>query len=163
LFNRTLRGYRNQYDLLVSSQTGNLAPTALRIPIDRIRADAHVTRTGIEIPQLAADVFDGGLSLSATIDPRSPLSYQAQLTLEDADLSQAWDFFQIEGPSGAHITGRGSLTATLSADSPNLRSITSDGEAEIFDAQLWQGKILSHVVSEVRRAEGAPGGGADTQ
>jgi hypothetical protein len=153
--NQTFEGLKHEYEFIVSSEGGALAPTAKRIPIERVRGEVMITPTNIELRRIVGTLFGGAIDVTGTIDPRRPVSYQAQMTIRGADLAQVWQFFAIEGTTAAKITGRANATAVIAADNPDLIALRADGEVELFDAQLWQGKILSHVARESKIAQEA--------
>jgi hypothetical protein len=141
---------RGEWDLVVTSQFGAFALTDRDIALNHIEGEARLTRESIRIERLVAEALGGTFSCTGTIDPRRPVSYAGQATLEHADLAVVARQFAISTKPDFRMIGRANAVANIRGDHKTLDALQMDGEIVIFDGHLWQIPVIENVASETK-------------
>ena len=149
-------GPRTRWDLVVASDGGAFTVTRRDIPLTSIRGEAHVTREQVEVRRFLANVFDGALAATGTIDPRKPVSWRGDVSAENVDLRALVE--RMRGTSGASkytVTGRLGGSASIESDGGSVEMLRGAGELVVHEGVLWEVPVLADVVGRTKVARDA--------
>ncbi len=158
-FDRTAPGEpRQDYDLILSSDTGSVTVTSRRITLSKIRGDATLTPAGVEIHGVEAEVLGGKLRANGsfkTTPGDAPDTYAGDLTVSDLDLAKLTAQLS-DAPTTKPASGRAYVESTFSghlqgsdADA-NLKALQANGQYEILGGSLYQFPVLRHVTQQIK-------------
>ena len=152
----TMSGPRTRWDFIVGSDGGAFTVTGRDIALTSIRGEAHVTRDEIEVRRFLANTFDGALAATGTIDPRKPVSYRGEISVENVDLQALVERLRKSSNEAKYtVTGRLGGSASIESDGGSLEMLRAVGELVIHDGVLWEAPVLSDVVGRTRVARDA--------
>jgi hypothetical protein len=157
---RAAPGPKHRWDVLVTSDGGGaFAVTDRRLPLTSIRGAARVTRERIEIQRFLANTFDGALAAAGTIDPRRPVSYRGEVSVENVDLQQFVERLRgattVETQPTFTATGRLGGSVSLESLGGSVEMLGARGEIVVHDGVLWEVPVVSHVVGQTKVARDA--------
>jgi len=155
---------RQDYDLILSSDTGSMTVTSRRITLSKIRGDATLTPAGVEVHGVEADVLGGKLRANGTFkdtpDPAAPDTYAGDLTVSDLDLAKL-DEQLSDQPPAKPLTGKGYVEATFSGAlhddgyEANLNALQAVGQYEIVGGNLYRLPVFSNVSAQIKGLKSA--------
>ena len=153
---RASAGPKATWDILVTSDGGGaFALTDRQIPLTSIRGTARVTREQVEVQRFLANAFDGALAAAGTVDPRRPVSYRGEVSVENVDLEQLIGRLRDAPDEGQpKFSAKGRLGGNVSVESQggSLEMLGGKGELAVHDCALWEVPVVSDVVGQTRVA-----------
>ncbi len=161
---RAAAGPKVRWDVLVTSDGGGaFAVTDRRIPLTSIRGAARVTREQIDVRRFLANSFDGAVAAAGTIDPRRPVSYRGEVSVENVDFHGLVE--RLRAPQNTAsatataptfaVTGRLDGSLSLESEGGSVEMLDASGEIVVRDGVLWEVPVVSHVVGRTNVAPDA--------
>jgi hypothetical protein len=151
---------KHTYDLIVSSDTGALTVSPRKITFGKIRGDATVTSSGVDVERAQAEVLGGSVQMSGAWRNDAPDAdsslYQGEATFRDVDLNKLEEQLR-DDPPRRPMQGRlfiegsfGGVVKRHAAAADDLKALQSGGQFEVVQGSLFQLPVLKHVSGEIK-------------
>jgi hypothetical protein len=154
---------KHSYDLIVSSDNGGFVLTPKQIEITGMRGDATVTRGGVDLHAVEAEVLGGKMQVTGLYrrGEDGVAKYDGEAHFQNVDLARLEDKVRqeraakpLEGRLFAEVVFDGAVTKGAPA-AENLRHLHAQGEFEVIDGHLFKMPVLKEIARDLHELKEA--------